>query len=414
MTLRPTRSQTWLARVLLMLLAMLVAFLSAESAARALPDTGRYQERGEPDDALWADPAWRSPPEHVYRPDRELGYTHAANAIADVKVAEHPDRACRLRTNGDGLRRDSEIAVPKPPGTYRVLVLGDSQTSGYTANADAYPGQLEARWAERAAGRTVEVLNAGIDGYGPQQVYLWYLRYGLPLEADLVIFAVYAGNDVDDLAHGAVSGATIDDDAGRIGPLRTPLAWLKLRSELVQRVRPPVQRVLDEVQPARTVIPEDRLIRLLRECHGCWLQSLKQAVRARTEPDAAERAYRRLELAFQLVESLAGTDGGRLAVVTIPTKIQVEPDDERGAVGRAGRLLELDPADAVYDTMAYNRIREAAQRAGVLVVDPLAALQEQAQDRRLYYRRDWHLNPAGNRALATALDIALTDAGVGP
>lgn len=397
----------WVGRLLLIVAATLAALVGAESVVRALPDSLLSQVLDTPDDSLWADPEWRSPPAHVYRDDPDIGYVHASSAIADVKVAEHPNRAFRFRTNSVGLRRDDDVVVPKPPGTFRVLVLGDSQTSGYTDNDETYPARLEALLQRRAGPARVEVLNAGVDGYGPQQAYLWYLKHGAALAPDLVIFAVYAGNDLDDLAHGVVDAAVIDEDAGLIGPLRAPWAWLSLRLHLVQHVSAPVRRALDREATLAVAAPEDQLVRVLRECHGCWLQSLKQAVRARIAPEPIERAQLRLERALRLVNALTAAEGGQFAVLLIPTKPQVEPDDEPGAIGRAGRLLELEPEDVEYDAVAYAEIRRAAERAGASVIDPLVALQAEARRTRLYYRRDWHLNPDGNRALASAIDQAL-------
>jgi hypothetical protein len=263
----------------------------------------------------------------------------------------------------------------------------------------------------------VEVLNAGVDGYDPRQAYLWYRERGAPLQPDLVLFAVYAGNDISDLAWSPLDGAVIDDDAGLVGPVRTPLLWLQLHSALVQRIQTLLGSALERAGalPApKPLVPFDPLIRLMRECHGCWFQSLKQAIRARREPDRMEQGYRRLELLFRVLDTAVTARGGQAVIVLIPTKTQVEPDDERGARGRAARLLDLAPEDLQYDEQAYARAHEAADRAGVALVDPLAELQEDARRERLYYRRDWHLNPAGNRALATALYRALVADGPEP
>jgi lysophospholipase L1-like esterase len=72
-----------------------------------------------------------------------------------------------LRTNRLGLR-GPEVALPKPPGLARVLVLGDSFTFGLGVDDDAatFPAVLERRLAEapHPAGARVEVVNAGLPG----------------------------------------------------------------------------------------------------------------------------------------------------------------------------------------------------------------------------------------------------------
>jgi hypothetical protein len=259
------------------------------------------------------------------------------------------------------------------------------------------------------------VLDAGVDGYGPQQEYLWYRERGMALTPDLVILAVYIGNDLSDLAFGDVDSAVIDDDAGLVSPFRTPWAWASLHSELIKRLGPPLEagvrdplaRIGIEIGPPLPTAGMDALIRVIRECHGCWFQSLRQASRARTHPDAIEQAYRRMETLFSLLSARVAAQHAQLAVLVIPTKLQVEPDDERGAVNRAARLLQLTDEELSYDGQAYARILAAARRAGVRTIDPLTDLRGAAARQRLYYRRDWHLNPDGNAALALALDEAL-------
>lgn len=420
--IRPTLGVVAL-RFTLMIVSVVLALGFAEGAMRMLPAPPRLQEdAGTPDDALWVDPDWRSPPPKAYRMDPILGYDNAPSARADVRVAEHPGRAFRFRTESYGIRRDTDVTIPKPPDVHRVLVLGDSQTSGYANNDETYPGRLEEAWQARSPGQTVEVLNAGVDGYGPQQAYLWYRERAAPLDPDLVIFAIYVGNDLSDLAFGDVDGAIIDDEAGRVSPFLTPWTWAQLHSELVKRIEPPLALRLHDplerfgVQVGPPVPPAgtEPLIRVMKECHGCWFQSLRQATRAQSHPDQIGRSYDRLETLLRLLHSRVTANGTTLAVLLIPTKNQVEPNDERGAVARAARLLDLDDSVLSYDERAYAGLREVAQRAGVSVIDPLDDLRADASGTRLYYRRDWHLNPDGNRALAAAIDRALSAMGAAP
>jgi len=68
----------------------------------------------------------------------------------------------------------------------------------------------------------------------------------------------------------------------------------------------------------------------------------------------------------------------------------------------------LPAADAPVDPARPHRIfLEAARDAGAAVIDPLPTLASYARSASPYYRRDFHLNPAGNVALAVALHGAL-------
>jgi lysophospholipase L1-like esterase len=89
-------------------------------------------------------------------------------------------------TNSFGLR-SPEVAVPKPAGTFRILLLGDSFTFGFRAADEmVFARQLERRL--RDGGYTsVEVVNAGVLSYCPLLEYLQYRHHLHVLEPDMVI-----------------------------------------------------------------------------------------------------------------------------------------------------------------------------------------------------------------------------------
>lgn len=98
--------------------------------------------------------------------------------------------------NSDGFRGPELRA---PGAAKRVVVYGDSFIAAYaTMREETYVEQLgvELRSALRA---DVEMVNAGVIGYGPDQVCL-RMEADLPrLRADLVVVAVSAENDYGDL-----------------------------------------------------------------------------------------------------------------------------------------------------------------------------------------------------------------------
>jgi hypothetical protein len=96
-----------------------------------------------------------------------------------------------------GLR---ETASPSPFKT-RVLAIGDSFTFG-----DAV--ELKDNWTELLeASLRVSVINAGMGGAGPDWSYRFLHHYGHRLHPDLVLFALFAGNDVLDA--GRSEGASV-------------------------------------------------------------------------------------------------------------------------------------------------------------------------------------------------------------
>jgi lysophospholipase L1-like esterase len=90
--------------------------------------------------------------------------------------------------------RDREHPVAKPPGVFRIAVLGDSIAAGYQVarTADAFPALLEA--GLRRDGLRVEVLNFGVTGYNTSQEVETLRARALRFAPDLVLVA-YCHND---------------------------------------------------------------------------------------------------------------------------------------------------------------------------------------------------------------------------
>lgn len=103
-----------------------------------------------------------------------------------------------VRINARGMR-DREIVVPKPPGTLRIALLGDSCTEALQVPVErTFARLLESELARCPAvgGRTVETLNFGVAGYGTVQELLSLRHETWHLEPDAVVLAFYSGNDV--------------------------------------------------------------------------------------------------------------------------------------------------------------------------------------------------------------------------
>jgi hypothetical protein len=88
-----------------------------------------------------------------------------------------------LRTNSRGMR-GAEVAERKDPGRVRVLCLGDSFTFGHgVADDQTWPAVVS------RLDRRLEMVNMGQEGYGVDQMYLWYLRDGRSIDHDVLIVA---------------------------------------------------------------------------------------------------------------------------------------------------------------------------------------------------------------------------------
>lgn len=119
----------------------------------------------------------------------------------------------RLVTNSLGFR-GPEIAVEKPPGIVRVLVLGDSVAFGWGVDDEAtFLRKFEQELATEL-GKPVEIINTGHPMYDSVQELALLRDEGLRLQPDLVML-IYVTNDIEptrDVVEQAIAGKQPDPD----------------------------------------------------------------------------------------------------------------------------------------------------------------------------------------------------------
>ncbi|MEW6743794.1 MAG: hypothetical protein AB1486_13650 [Planctomycetota bacterium] len=100
-----------------------------------------------------------------------------------------------IEINSLGLR-DREIG-PKEAGVARILCLGDSFL--YDVNFPQEATYVAVAQAEMLSQRLrVELVNAGVIGWGTDQQYLYYKEKGHLLEPDIVLLHLFVGNDINE------------------------------------------------------------------------------------------------------------------------------------------------------------------------------------------------------------------------
>jgi len=166
----------WSGRVLLVAVSALIALAVAELAGEILL-SARYRPVYQPDDRL------------IFK---LVPNSHSVMTRRPINGGEHVAH----RINADGFR--GEELRPVGSAT-RVVVYGDSFIHAFYCPAEeTFAFQLAEELTPRLGGE-VEVVNAGVSSYGPDQISL-KMEHELPaLRPDLVVVAVLAGNDYGDL-----------------------------------------------------------------------------------------------------------------------------------------------------------------------------------------------------------------------
>lgn len=317
-----------------------------------------------------------------------------------------------VRINRYGFRQgDREPA--KPPGAFRVAVLGDSFIEAFQVpDEQTFCAQLERRLQDCPvlAGRHVEVLNFGVSGYGTAQELQMLRHYVWPYQPDLVLLAFFPGNDLRNNSaelepykvrpfYRLRSGDLVLDDGFLQHPdyLKAQSAWVRFKVAATDRLR---------------------TLQLIYQVRDAWRQRSAVAV-AGGGPgvDLAALAEPRDEAwrdAWELTERLlvemareAARHQARFWLLTVSSDVQVHPDDSV----RMSACRQLGVEDLFYADRRLERLGRQHDFAVLNLADPLG---RHASENRVYLHGFdntqlgvGHWNVAGHRLAAETAAAAI-------
>jgi lysophospholipase L1-like esterase len=138
-----------------------------------------------------------SEPSLFWRYDPLLGWSHEPNASATfVGPRPYPiEFRTPVSINSQGLR-GPEIP-PLPEGGFRALILGDSLVAAFEVTWEETFVALAEKRLARELERPVQLINAGVRGYGTDQALLYFRERGRQFQPQLVVY-MESLNDASD------------------------------------------------------------------------------------------------------------------------------------------------------------------------------------------------------------------------
>ena len=119
----------------------------------------------------------------IYQADPQLYWRLKPNQDCYTKIGH---KAVHINAQGT---RGPEFQTAKAPRTLRILSLGDSRTFGWGLTDDeTYSRRLERLLQQQIGpGRTVEVINAGVNAWSYPQMFVYFRDFGLRYHPDFVV-----------------------------------------------------------------------------------------------------------------------------------------------------------------------------------------------------------------------------------
>jgi GDSL-like Lipase/Acylhydrolase family len=268
-----------------------------------------------------------------------------------------------IAINSKGLR-DVEHSYDKPPGIFRIVVIGDSFVFG---SGGVEPSK---RFSDilQASTRNTEVINMGVPAYGTDQEYLYLATEGFKYHPDLVILCAYH-NDFSE------SFSTLNPSNGR------PKGYLSLDGgQLV--FHPPTFSIF---------------YRLAQHSYLLGLADLELSKLSRAYDRAVRRGHGVLDM------------GARLATFKQLFASTADLCQQHGAAF----VLVYFPFQTQYKPWIIQRVMdELAATKGIKTLDLMDTMMLASRAQRAYFANDIHFNEYGHQVVANALLDYLTRNGL--
>lgn len=329
----------------------------------------------------------------VWEPDAELGWRHVPGAR---RLWTEEGRGL-IEINSLG-QRDRERVIPKPPGTFRIVVYGDSMTEAVQVDLkDTFTYLLEE--SLQKAGYRVEVLNLGVNGYSPIQELLLLKKEGPAYAADLVILATYLDNDVSgshpalNVSQGGVPFYRSYGEEGSFDFSRTRSSYDDYHREPLYTIRyySRIYRWLSALR-WKLMEGENRLKpNEFPKRHLFYGLSLSEEW---------EEAWRLYQQAIKEFAAETERQGAQLLILSVPAPWVASEE-------AWNMILESYPAmrSKKWDVLGpERRLANFASEHGLHLLSPYRAFSEAWSNDPLFWGHLGHMTPRGHKVMARVIE----------
>jgi hypothetical protein len=313
-------------------------------------------------------------------PDAVLGMRYVPGATWRFS---HPEYEVEYAINADGFRDATRHPVPKPDGTVRVLLLGDSFTFGMGVDyQDTWPVLVE-RHLESTGDQRLDIVKAGVQGMDTRSEFLLMQELVHKYDPDVIV----VGFLINDLYSNSLYGIEPEQAAlvasaenGTRGDAAE--SWLRtMKHTFVRNDSGGTFHLLNLFR--RTLLASDLLY-----CKLYITSARGEFISEPWTPEVAEKVGI-TETLFKKMHAYTQSLGKQLIVLSIPQQFQV-------------LYLKEYPGSQEVDVAAFDRyFAEVAGRHGFAWISSLESFAHAKEEpATLFHRWDGHLTPAGNGIVA--------------
>ena len=276
-----------------------------------------------------------------------------------------------VKTNSRGIRDDVEHQWTKPPGTIRILGVGDSFAFGWGVSlAETFLKKLEHN-LKQMTGREIETINAGVPQWDLNHYYVYLKNIGIRYSPDIILLT-YFFNDIPQFIQETIPAEPeysrqVQYKGGIFGSSAL-FNFLKSQADHLRR-----KNKLARVDFLSTL--EARRPELIQQSTRLLLSNSNQA--------QTRSSFHILKTLLEKIQAIAQKNNSHLVVMFVP-----------------------DVAQTHHAELQYiNQVLASLTEAMHIPFADITPMFETASDPRIFYLwpRDWHTNAEGHEKMADAL-----------
>jgi len=314
--------------------------------------------------------------QQLFMQDPRVGHRLRPGASARYTT---PEFSTDITINPQGVRDDAPVG-PKATDEVRVVILGDSLVLSVQVDLQiTFAKQLEQRLNDAGTGPRWRIINAGVQGYGPVDEWLFYKHVVRDLQPDVVLMMVFVGNDAVE-AHDKQTWIDADGRPAGSGSAEaaTHLRRVVRSSMVLQNIRLRWDIMKGSLAGPATERP---LTTYLAE----------PPPEVQSGLDVSRRAY-------GLIAGAAAAQGATAGLILMPARFQTDDAD----FGRLEAIVAQTGGTLVRQA-ATERFATALAPLNLPMFDLLPVLAQQPDRAGLFFQRNVHLTPRGHGVVSGAL-----------
>jgi lysophospholipase L1-like esterase len=333
-------------------------------------------------------------------PFRQYDPVIGISLIPNMKVVH--SRGCftgLIETNRWGFR-DRDRSLEKPPGTFRIALIGDSAVEAVQVQPEQVMNiQMEKRLQQEGY-KNIEVMNFAVEGIGTTQELLLYKERVRQFHPDLVMI-LFADNDVMN------NSSTLQPKIFGIHTWYAPYYDMGPNGDLV--FRPVAPRPFN-----RLVSYLERHSYLLYYLERTWLKidptlyrwrgiSLGYGVYADDLDPEWAQAWLVTEKVLALTRETVEADGAKFVLIVEPDAYVSDPQWREKMIRNEGQVpAGFDPP------LFFERLNQISAKAGVILISLIPHMQAYSAEHHLQppyfsFPCDPHYSPLGHQVIAETL-----------